>query len=152
MSGESTGAAAFVLDASSLLAYLRGEDGGEVVQRVLRQCCDSATKAAVTALDLLNVYIHAARARPEMLDDLLSLTSQLPLEVLPVTSETAEAAAKLIASSRCPKAELAVAMEASVRTGATLVTRDAAALDLAGCLYVGPPPDVAGVSQEMSKS
>ena len=152
MTGKSAEAAAFVLDASALLSYLKGEDGGEIVQRILRQCCDSGTRAAVTASDLLDVYIQVARDNPGALDDLLSLVSQLPLEVLPVTAETAETAARLLASSTCPKPELACAMVNCLKTGATLVTKEGCASGMPGCLYLGPPLHGAGVSQEMSKS
>jgi len=152
MSGGGPEGTAFVLDASALLCYLRREEGGEVVQRVLRQCSDCATRAALPASDLLAVYAVVARECPDRLDDLISLMAQLPLEVTPVTAETVEASVRLLATSDCPKPELASALEVSTRTRATLVTCDQEAARLPGCLYVGPPRNGAGVGKEMSKS
>jgi predicted nucleic acid-binding protein len=121
-----------------MLSYLRGDEGGAVVQRVLQQCRDCETRMAIPASHLLEAYAVAVREAPALLDDLISLVDQLPLEVCPVTKETAEAAAELVASRPELKPERAAAMAFCGRNGTTLVTADPGMADQPGCLYVGP--------------
>jgi hypothetical protein len=135
--GSSPSERAFVLDTSALLSYLRGDRGGALVQRVLQQCRDCETRMAISASHLLEAYETAARDAPDLLDDLISLVDQLPLDVCPLTEETVEAVAHMVASSPDLKPELGAALALSSENGATLVTADPDMAGRPGCLYVG---------------
>ncbi len=130
--------AAFAIDAAALLSYLHGDEGGAVVQRVLRQCKDCETRMVIPASHLLEAYAAAAREAPAVLDDLISLLDQLPIDVCPLTEEAAEAVAKMVASCPDLRPGLAVALALCSGNGATLVTADPDAAGRHGCLYVGP--------------
>ena len=129
---------AFVLDSAALLAYLRGEEGGAVVQRVLRQCQDCETRAAIAAPALLDTYAVAAREAPALFEDLVPLIEQLPLDTHPVTSETARAVADLVAQEAGLTSDQATGLILSSRNGATLVTADPGLASRNSILYVGP--------------
>ena len=52
---------AFVMDSGSLLAYLRNDAGGALVQRVLRQCSDCETQVEIAAPVLRGVFNRSSR-------------------------------------------------------------------------------------------
>lgn len=114
----------FVLDASAILTYLRGQSGGNVVERILRQCHDCQSKATICALDVLSLYSKIVRENPSLLDDLISLVDQLPLAIEPLTHEGAIEAARILIShpELEPNQALSVALCKSLN--ATLVTCD----------------------------
>ncbi len=129
---------AFVLDSSALLAYLRGDEGGAVVQRILRQCQDCDTRAAIPAQALMDAYAVAAREAPSVFDDLVPLVEQLPLEAHPITADTAREVADLIAGDSGLTSGQATGLVLSSRDGATLVTADPVLAGRKSTLYVGP--------------
>jgi predicted nucleic acid-binding protein len=129
---------AFVLDATALLAYLRGDEGGAVVQRVLRQCQDCETRAAIAAPALLDTYAVAAKEAPALFDDLVPLVEQLPLDSEAVTSDTAREVADLVSKEAGLTSDQATGLALSQKHGATLVTADQALADRVSVLYVGP--------------
>lgn len=128
--------AGFVIGSSALLAYLRGDEGGAIVQRVLQQCRDCETRAVITASDLLEAYAAPVEVAPSVLQDLVSLIDQLPLDACPVTGQTAARAAELVAADSGLKPSQALALVLAVKTGSTLVTADRELSGRAGCLYV----------------
>ncbi len=128
----------FVLDAPAMLAYLRGDGGGAVVQRVLRQCWDFETRAAIAADALQEVYAVAAKESPDTFDDLWPLIDQLPLDTHPVTADTAREVADLIAADGSLSGSQAAGLALSKLYGATLVTADPALSGKERVLYVGP--------------
>jgi AbrB family looped-hinge helix DNA binding protein len=129
--------AGFVIGSSALLAYLRGDEGGAIVQRVLQQCRDCETRAVIAASDLLEAYAAPVEVAPSVLQDLVSLIDQLPLDACPVTGQTAARAAELVAADSGLKPSQALALVLAVKTGSTLVTADRELSGRAGCLYVG---------------
>ncbi len=130
--------AAFVLDASALLAYLRGDQGGAVVRRVLQQCRDCETRATIAASALLETFAVAAREAPAVFEDLVALVDQLPLDARPVTVETVRAAVDLVAANPGFSADQATALVLTSDTATTLVTGDLALAGRDSVLYVGP--------------
>ncbi len=120
-----------------MLAYLRGDEGGAVVQRVLQQCKDCETRAAIAAPALLDVFAAAARDTPAGFEDLVALVDQLPLETRPVTADIARAVVDFVAAHPgLTGSQATVLVLAS--GGTTLVTGDPALAKRDSVLYVGP--------------
>jgi len=116
---ESTG---FMVDASALLAYLRGLPGAEIVERVLRQSAESGAKVKILATELLFAYDWVARNEPSMLDEVLALTVQLPLSVEPVTLDGIEKATRFLLSQPGISAENAALLAVAESYGVVLLT------------------------------
>ena len=127
---------AFVLDSSALLAYLRGDPGGAVVHRVLRQCQDVGTRAIVAAPALSEAYAAAAVEAPAAFEDLVPLIEQLPLDTYSITADTARAVADLVAREHGLTSGQATGLVLSSQSGATLVSADMALEGRPGVLYV----------------
>ncbi len=114
----------FVIDASSLLAYLRGHAGGDLVQRVFLQCAECGYKVKTTALALLKAYEAVALENEPMLDDVISLVEQLPMEVRPLSGDAAAQSVRMsFAEGHRDSARVSV-VELAASSGATLVTAD----------------------------
>jgi len=114
----------FVVDYSSLLAYLRGEPGGDLVQRVLSQCAECGYKAKTTALVLLKVYEQAAEENEPMMDDVISVIEQLPLEVVPLTGDLAAQSIRASLAKGLGDSAAGSVAELVRSINATLVTAD----------------------------
>lgn len=146
---------AFVLDSSAVLAYLRGDGRGALVQRVLRQCADCETQAEITSIDLLEVYAAAAAVDAVSLEELASLIDQLPLRVAPSDRDKVTEAAQLLAEDPGLKPSQAATLLLSREREATLVTADKYLARLSPSLYVGPPeggdPDPSHESKDKSR-
>ncbi|MGE5579543.1 MAG: hypothetical protein ACM3WU_05785 [Bacillota bacterium] len=136
--GNAIADASYILDSQALLAYLRGDPGGAIVQRVLRQCQDCNTKAAIPAPALSDAYAIMASEAPTVFDDVVPLVEQLPLEAHSITADTARAIADLVAEEPGLSSEQATGLVLSSSTGATLVTGDPALSGRTNTLYVGP--------------
>lgn len=101
-------------------------------------------KAGIAASDLLEALAVSARDAPSMVEDLVSLVDQLPLDIRPVTRDTAAAAAGLTSANPGLKPAqalgLSLAAMGEARGGqkATLVTTDPELSGFPDCLYVGP--------------
>ncbi len=113
-----------VADSSSLLAYLRGEPGGELVQKVFRHALECGYKVQTTALTLLEVYNAVASEKRSLMDDVISLVGQLPLRILPLTEECAAGAARKAAATGGVTPEQCCALELATDQNATLLTAD----------------------------
>ena len=114
----------FVIDTSSLLAYLRGQPGGDLVLRVFMQCAECGYKVKTTALALLKAYETAAMENELMLDDVISVVEQLPLEVTPLTGDTAAQTARISFAQGHRECASVSVVELAASSGATLVTAD----------------------------
>ena len=114
----------FVVDSSSLLAYLRGQPGGDLVQRVFSQCADCGRKVRTTALALLQTYETAAAENEAVLDDVISLVERLPLQVDPLTGEGAAQSARNALPNHGGNAVQSSIVELARSIDATLVTAD----------------------------
>ncbi|MGI6642507.1 MAG: PIN domain-containing protein [Bacillota bacterium] len=109
------------MDSSSLLAYLRGDPGGHLVQRILRQSAECGYRVKIAPMDLLEVYGQCAN-EDSVLHEVAALIEQLPCEVTPFTGWDVMQVARIAAE----RPELGYGQSASLhlaRTlGATLVT------------------------------
>lgn len=132
---------AFVMDSSALLAFLNGEPGGALVQRVLKQCLECGTQVDMTSLDLLEAYAAAISASASSLEELTSLIDQLPVSVEPLTQDLAMLSARIIEERPGLKPPASPAVVLSRKKGATLLTADPIQASLAPSLYVGPGPN-----------
>lgn len=110
----------YVLDTSALLAYLKGESGAEVVERIL----DSGSDVAVSQITLMEVrYLYVRQAGADDADDALQLISQLGLEEITVSREVLMGAADIKARVHLSVADAVIAATA-MALGAHLVHRD----------------------------
>ncbi|HHY75697.1 MAG TPA: type II toxin-antitoxin system VapC family toxin [Firmicutes bacterium] len=132
---------AFVMDSTALLAFLRGEPGGRLVQRVLRQCEECGTQVEITADCLLEVYASGISGESASLEELASLIDQLPLAVAPLTQDLAIQSARILASSPGMRPAGASSVALSREAGTTLVTADPLLASMVPSLYVGPRQD-----------
>lgn len=130
---------AFVIDSGSLLAYLRDDAGGALVQRVFRQCVDCEAAVEIASVDLLEAYSAAASEAPASLEELVSLVDQLPIRVEPADRDSVIAAAQLLVEHPDLKPSQAAALLLARERGATLVTADLTMARLSPSLYVGSP-------------
>ncbi|MFI5264936.1 MAG: type II toxin-antitoxin system VapC family toxin [Candidatus Kapaibacterium sp.] len=70
----------YVLDACALIAYLRKEDGGDVVRDIL---LDSKKKCFIHALNLCEVYYDFARvASAEIADEMTQVTIEIGIQII----------------------------------------------------------------------
>lgn len=111
------------MDSSSLLTYLRGDPGGHLVQRILRQSAECGYRIRVAPVDLLEVYRESAK-EDSLLDEVAALMEQLPLEIVPFAGNDAVQIARIAMENP----ELGYGRSASLQLarslGATLVTAD----------------------------
>ncbi len=127
----------FLLDNTALTAYLKAEAGGAIVERVLRQCVECASRIKVPATCILEVLTQAARQAPHLLDDMISLLTQLPLDIVGITLESAGAATMLLRENPQLRTEQAVILFFAKDTGATLLTGDSDLASMCKSVYVG---------------
>ncbi len=132
---------AFVMDSSALLAFLSGEPGGALVQRVLKQCSECGTQVEMTSLGLFETYAAAAAEQACSLEELASLIDQLPVSVEPFTPELAMQSARVLQERPDLRPSASSAVVLSRERGATLLTADPVQASLAPSLYVGPKRD-----------
>lgn len=126
------------MDSSALLAFLEGESGGALVQRVLKQCEECGTQVEITGDGLLEVYAASATRAASSLEELASLIDQLPVSVEPLTQDLAMLAARVLAECPDLRAQASSAVVLSRQRGATLLTADPLQASLVSSLYVGP--------------
>lgn len=117
-------AASRVLDAYSLIAYLEGEKGVEIMVEVLKSARDSGKDLLLSVVNWGEVYYIALREEGQKrADDIAHLISTLPVEIVPVDLETARIAATFKATTKMSYADCFAAALAKVRK-AELVTGD----------------------------
>ncbi len=128
----------FVMDASSLLVYLRGEPGCSIVQKVLGQSAECQDKIRITSVALLKVYGDSALENREQLDEVIALVEQLPFEVVPLTGNSAADAARTNVGDTPLEPDASTTYQLlKDTTGATLITADEALQSLwEQCLFV----------------
>lgn len=127
----------FLMDGTALTAYLKAEAGGAIVERVLRQCIECASSVKVPATCILAVLSQAARQAPALLDDMISLLTQLPLEIIGIDLESAGAAALLLKENPQLRIEQAVPLSLAKKTRATLITADSDLASMCKSVCVG---------------
>lgn len=127
----------FVIDSSSLLAYLRGQPGGDLVQRVFSQCADCGRMVKTTALALLQTYETAGAENEPILDDVIALVEQLPIKVEPLTGGDAALSARNSLTKNGMCAAQSSIVELARSTDAILVTADKTTAELyPNCLLI----------------
>lgn len=119
----------FILDSQALLSYLQGSAGGEFVQRALRQAQDLGVKIKVSALDLFHTYGWVAKEKPESIEDVMAILSQLPLETLALTDEVIHESLRTLIANPHLSPESALLLTLSRNSGTILIT---AQQDLSG--------------------
>jgi PIN domain nuclease of toxin-antitoxin system len=132
---------AFVMDSSALLAFLNGEPGGALVQRVLKQCSECGTQVEMTSLGLFEAYAAAVTERASSLEELASLIDQLPVSVEPLTPQLAMLSARVLEEQPDLRPSASSAIVLSRQRGATLLTADPVQASMVPSLYVGPRRD-----------
>lgn len=113
----------YVLDTFAVMAYLRGETGGEAVRDLLRR---AHNKEVALSLCLVNygevLYMTERKGGLEAAQEAIRIVEQLPLEVAPVGRALTFAAAHIKAHHPISYADvfavaLAQELEATVVTG-----------------------------------
>jgi ribonuclease VapC len=113
-----------VLDSYALLAYLRGEDGGERVRDLLEA---SAAGAVLLMLSLVNygeiAYMVERKAGAHVVERVLALVDQLPVDIVAPDRALTLAAARLKAAHPISYADAFAAALAQTH-GAAVLTGD----------------------------
>lgn len=113
-----------VLDAYSIIAYLEGEEGADVMVEVFKSARDSGKNVLLSTVNWGEVYYIALREEGQKrADDIAHLISTLPIEIVPVDLEIANIAAVFKATKRISYADCFVASLAKLGK-AELVTGD----------------------------
>jgi predicted nucleic acid-binding protein len=114
----------YVLDASALVTFFENRAGADKVEDLLAKAADSKRPLLMSVVNWGEVYYSVWRARGEQAASLkLREIAQLPIEVVDVDMELAQAAARLKAAHNLPYADCFAAALAQARK-ATLVTSD----------------------------
>jgi predicted nucleic acid-binding protein len=115
---------AFVLDTFALLAYLRDEQAGARIEKVLEDAKKEKCRLFVSIISLGELlYITERRGGAPRAQDVLALVRQLPLEILPADEQAVFAAAHIKANYTLSYAD-AFAVAAAIREGAVVLTGD----------------------------
>jgi len=113
-----------VLDTYSIIAYLEGEKGADVMVEVFKSARDSGKNVLLSTVNWGEVYYIALREEGlKRADDIAHLISTLPIEMVPVDLEIANIAAVFKATKRMSYADCFAASLAKLRK-AELVTGD----------------------------
>jgi len=117
---RSADARGYVVDTSALLAYLKGEAGADVVERLLAD----PEGVYVSLISLMEVrYLYLREAGQQATDEAFILLSQIGLEELEVTRSVLEEAASIKSRVHLSVADAIIAATAKLK-GATLIHRD----------------------------
>lgn len=112
----------FVLDSFALIAFLEGEAGADIVQKVL-EVGEKDNLIYMSVINLGEVYYSMHRAKgPAQADEILEIIDQLPVAMVPADRAATLAAAKIkamhpIAYGDCFAAALAIKNKCPVVTG-----------------------------------
>jgi len=112
-----------VLDAYSIIAYLEGEKGANVMVEVFKSARNSGKSLLLSTVNWGEVYYIALREEGQKrADDIAHLISTLPVEIVPVDLEIATIAAVFKATKKmsyadCFAASLAKLGKAELVTG-----------------------------------
>ncbi|MDP1809606.1 MAG: type II toxin-antitoxin system VapC family toxin [Actinomycetota bacterium] len=112
----------FVLDSFAVIAFLEGEAGADIVQKVLK-VGEEGDLIYMSVVNLGEVYYSMHRAKgPAQADEILEIIDQLPITIVPADRAATLAAAKIkavnpIAYGDCFAAALAIKNKCPVVTG-----------------------------------
>jgi len=112
----------YVLDACALIAFLRHEDGADVVENTLFEAANGTADIRMNKLNLLEVYYGDYRAHgKEAANSMLDAVTRLPITVISeLTDSVFEEAGRLKATYRMSLADAVVLAEASICDGVVL--------------------------------
>jgi len=115
----------YVLDACALIAFLRNEDGAEIVSTVLNGAVENEVKIHMSYINLLEVYYDIYRSvGQEKAKDELDMIKMLPVTFqTAITDEVFAEAGRFKATYRISLADSIALAEASV-SGGELLTAD----------------------------
>jgi predicted nucleic acid-binding protein len=115
----------FVLDACSVIAYFRDEDGAATVERLFDEASEGSTFLIMHKLNLYEVYYDFAReADKEKLSDKIEALKSLPIRFIETISDSLiEEAANFKLSNKMSVADSFALATAKIE-GAKLVTSD----------------------------
>ena len=114
----------YVLDASALMTFFENRPGADKVEDLLAKAAESKHPLWMSVVNWGEVYYSIWRARGEPAADAkLQEIAQLPLQIMDVDMELAQAAASLKAAHNLPYADCFAAALAQNKK-ATLVTSD----------------------------
>lgn len=113
-----------VLDAYSLIAYLEGEKGSDIMVEVFKSARDSGKSLLLSVVNWGEVYYISLREEGQKrADEVTCLISTLPIEIVPVDLEITKKAAEYKATKKMSYADCFAAALAKLRN-AELVTGD----------------------------
>jgi len=115
----------YVLDACALIAFLRNEDGAEIVSTILNDAVENEVKIHMSYINLLEVYYDIYRsAGQEKAKYELDMIKMLPVTFqTAITDEVFAKAGRFKATYRISLADSIALAEASV-SGSELLTAD----------------------------
>jgi predicted nucleic acid-binding protein len=126
----------YVLDSFAMLAYLGGEAGMRRVRAVLTEASLGRCRVLLSIINLGEVlYITERQAGLPQAQAVLAAIEQLPIEVLPATSDTVFTAAHLKANYRIAYAD-AFAVAAAQASGGILLSGDPEFAEVEGIVPV----------------
>jgi PIN domain nuclease of toxin-antitoxin system len=113
----------YVLDACSLIAYLRKENGGEIVRDLL---LESKNQCSIHALNLCEVYYDFERfAGRNVADEVIEIVSELGIDIIEDMDESLwKLAGHIKATIKRISLADTFAIALSLRLKASLVTTD----------------------------
>jgi ribonuclease VapC len=92
----------FVLDACSVIAYFRDEDGAAVVEKLLDEASEGSVSLIMHKLNLYEVYYDFAReADKEKLSDKIEALKSLPIRFIETISDSLSATSPSCLSWSC---------------------------------------------------
>lgn len=110
----------YVIDTSALLALLRDEAGGDLVEALL----DDPSGCTISMITLMEVrYLYLRQAGADVADEAMRLLGQLDMNEAPVTRTVLMGAARIKSQYHLSVADAIIAATALER-GCTLVHRD----------------------------
>ena len=114
----------YVLDGFAMLAYLEEESGMWRIEEILRGSQTGAYRAVLSVINLGEVlYITEREDDLAHAHEVLAAIEQLPIEILPASTEAVFAAAHIKANHRISYAD-AFAVAAALKLNGTIVTGD----------------------------
>ena len=115
----------FVLDACSVIAFLKDEEGADKVEDLLRRAKKEEFNLYMNRLNVLEIYYGVYREDgEEVAEETLSKIQKLPITIVNELSDSVfKEAGRLKANYKLSLADSVTAAEAKVR-GAGLVTAD----------------------------
>ncbi len=118
-----------IIDALCLIAYLKGEPQGKVIQEIMDQTQKCGDVLNITALDMLRVYLQGTTNHLGELSEFLALLDQLPIEVLSITKKDILETAKFMLGHENLNVKTAISCYFAKTNSAAFITADPYMLD-----------------------